>query len=368
MADQFEYRLNATYTTKRMPVPFVPNVVFIYNPSNSWLYLNTTTYAIPTATAFDLSVPPESYLIFVPYTPNTEYGALLVPPSGNPILWDCWIEFRRGEKELMWDVKPDFPVIQPLRPLPDPSVSADFTYEVVEARGWLWDFTLDSYIWYGAGLQGAPSTYVPGSGWVSAQFALTPESDTARIALPPASFSGVITGIIAQINDTHSTGVNTWSLISGTGAATIPTTLDVYSGSPTNPAHGSIFISGALAGSGAATRLQAIITNFLSPTNTDEPLYIEYIAVEGTFTVPPSDGEAINIAVQFTDLSAGAVAAWLWDFGDGFTDTVQNPEHVYSYAGVYTVTLYAIGVYGTISQFTQSVYVNTVAPEVLPFV
>jgi len=34
-----------------------------------------------------------------------------------------------------------------------------------------------------------------------------------------------------------------------------------------------------------------------------------------------------------------AVALWLWTFGDGFTSTLENPEHIYAIAGTFQVTL-----------------------------
>lgn len=58
-------------------------------------------------------------------------------------------------------------------------------------------------------------------------------------------------------------------------------------------------------------------------------------------------------AIQFTDSSIFS-SAWLWDFGDGGSDTVQNPLHIYNSPGTYTITLIAsIGscsdtAYGTI--------------------
>ncbi len=47
--------------------------------------------------------------------------------------------------------------------------------------------------------------------------------------------------------------------------------------------------------------------------------------------------------VQFTDLSSdpdGTIVSWLWNFGDGTTDsTLQNPVHAFTAAGTYTVGL-----------------------------
>ncbi len=42
--------------------------------------------------------------------------------------------------------------------------------------------------------------------------------------------------------------------------------------------------------------------------------------------------------IQFSDNSTQS-ASWLWNFGDGGTSTSQNPQHAYSSAGFYSVTL-----------------------------
>ena len=47
--------------------------------------------------------------------------------------------------------------------------------------------------------------------------------------------------------------------------------------------------------------------------------------------------------VQFSDSSAGVITDWLWDFGDGGTSTAQNPEHTYTTADSFTVSLTVIG-------------------------
>ena len=47
---------------------------------------------------------------------------------------------------------------------------------------------------------------------------------------------------------------------------------------------------------------------------------------------------AVSGAVQFTDSSTNALQ-WNWNFGDGNTETMQNPTHSYDSVGTYTVTL-----------------------------
>ncbi len=62
------------------------------------------------------------------------------------------------------------------------------------------------------------------------------------------------------------------------------------------------------------------------------------------FTVDVSSGEA-PLTVRFrdeTDLSNASsdpIDTWLWDFGDGGSSTVQNPNHTYDNPGTYTASL-----------------------------
>jgi len=46
-----------------------------------------------------------------------------------------------------------------------------------------------------------------------------------------------------------------------------------------------------------------------------------------------------NETLSFIDNSTGSPISWLWDFGDGTISTAQNPTHVYTNEGGYTVTL-----------------------------
>jgi fibro-slime domain-containing protein len=62
------------------------------------------------------------------------------------------------------------------------------------------------------------------------------------------------------------------------------------------------------------------------------------------FELPPvadfSYGEE-GLDVTFADQSVdatGPIGAWVWDFGDGGTSTLQNPVHTFAAAGMYTVT------------------------------
>ncbi len=48
-------------------------------------------------------------------------------------------------------------------------------------------------------------------------------------------------------------------------------------------------------------------------------------------------GNDLNVA--FTDASVGSPASWFWDFGNGVTSTMQNPNYNYPSSGTYTVCL-----------------------------
>ena len=47
--------------------------------------------------------------------------------------------------------------------------------------------------------------------------------------------------------------------------------------------------------------------------------------------------------MNFINSSTGVITTYAWSFGDGGTSNLQNPSHVYSTAGVYTVGLTITG-------------------------
>jgi PKD repeat protein len=59
------------------------------------------------------------------------------------------------------------------------------------------------------------------------------------------------------------------------------------------------------------------------------------------------------LTVRFSDrseiYSAGGetISSWFWDFGDGATSTEQNPQHIYTRSGTFTVALTVTGSRGT---------------------
>jgi PKD repeat protein len=71
---------------------------------------------------------------------------------------------------------------------------------------------------------------------------------------------------------------------------------------------------------------------------------------------------------QFHDMSttsSGVINQWQWKFGDGGSDTVQNPLHTYSSSGIFNVTLIVTNSFGCSDSITLPVTINV--PPVAKF-
>jgi gliding motility-associated-like protein len=68
--------------------------------------------------------------------------------------------------------------------------------------------------------------------------------------------------------------------------------------------------------------------------------------------------------LQFVDSSSGKGLSYLWNFGDGTTDTIRNPLHTYpSKDGIYTVKLIIADSIGCSDSLTLSNYINIKSPK-----
>jgi PKD repeat protein len=65
--------------------------------------------------------------------------------------------------------------------------------------------------------------------------------------------------------------------------------------------------------------------------------------------------------VNFSDLSAGSITSWSWDFGDGYGATLRNPSHAYEFPGTYTVSLTVSGESGSDVE-TKTGYITVTEP------
>lgn len=84
----------------------------------------------------------------------------------------------------------------------------------------------------------------------------------------------------------------------------------------------------------------AFRTSRYSGTSSDPYIVITYHipAPEVAYSCTPRTGTA-PLTITCTDASSNTPTSWAWDFGDGNTSTLQNPEHTYDFAGKFSVNL-----------------------------
>ena len=87
---------------------------------------------------------------------------------------------------------------------------------------------------------------------------------------------------------------------------------------------------------------------------------IAYSAPVAQFSASATSGTA-PLAVNFSSTSTGTISTYAWTFGDSTAGSTQNPSHVYSSAGVYTVGLTVTGPGGSNTK-TNSSYITVSAP------
>lgn len=137
--------------------------------------------------------------------------------------------------------------------------------------------------------------------------------------------------------------------------------------------HTATFAPPATAVLGRALRLRVAsdYANVAVPTACSTPQYSQVEDYSITVTAnsnPPVASFTTNGlttcsgCVQFTDASQNVPTSWAWNFGDGQTSTDQNPNHCYTTAGTYTVTLIATNAAGSSAAATATVVYTTQVP------
>jgi PKD repeat protein len=97
---------------------------------------------------------------------------------------------------------------------------------------------------------------------------------------------------------------------------------------------------------------------YTSWTNKSNYITATQPAPVASFTSNISSG-LFNLPVEFTDTSSNSPTSWNWSFGDGVTESIQNPTHVYTTGGNYTVNLTAINDGGSSSAYAYITVYNT---------
>ncbi len=96
-----------------------------------------------------------------------------------------------------------------------------------------------------------------------------------------------------------------------------------------------------------------------------KPNYIQVLSgPQASFTASPTSGDG-PLTVDFVDLSTNALS-WLWSFGDGTTSNEQNPTHIYTGYGDFSVTLQVGGLCGNHSH-TEVAYIHVEMPGMTLF-
>ena len=87
------------------------------------------------------------------------------------------------------------------------------------------------------------------------------------------------------------------------------------------------------------------------------------LAPTAAFSLTPSPATRRDV-VKFTDESTddGTIVARLWEFGDGATSDIQNPEHQYAAKGDFTIRLTVTDNGGLTGTVEKTIVVGNAAP------
>jgi len=176
----------------------------------------------------------------------------------------------------------------------------------------------------------SPSHLVTLTVWTSDSCSAIVTHTINSIPAPTAGFSYSVVSCMGQavqftdLSQTNGGGsITLWNWNFGDGT---------YSALP-NPAH-------TYSAAGKYT-VNLRVTNNAGNNTATKSNYITVIAPKPPVASFRSSAISGNtpLNVAFTDTSTGLPTSWYWDFGDSTNSTEQNPVHVYSKVGKYTVTL-----------------------------
>ncbi len=108
-----------------------------------------------------------------------------------------------------------------------------------------------------------------------------------------------------------------------------------------------------------------VTLSIVAPEGNNTVTKVGYITVGTTPVVSFTAATTFITAgdsVDFTDTSTGAPYAWVWDFGDGGVDSVQNPTHTFNTPGVFSIKLVATNDCGADSLTTANMIIVGLPP------
>lgn len=150
---------------------------------------------------------------------------------------------------------------------------------------------------------------------------------------PTAAFSSSVAGQTGNFTDNSTGLVTSWSWDFG----------DSQTSTQQNPSH-------MYASAGTYT----VCLTAASPCSTDQICQTVDVCIA---PIASYSNTTSQLSASFTDLSAGSVTSWFWDFGDGNNSTQQNPSHTYAIPGTYTACLIVSDNCGDVDSVCQTVVV-----------
>ena len=152
--------------------------------------------------------------------------------------------------------------------------------------------------------------------------------------IPVASFSGTPTSGAAPLSvsftDSSTQSPTAWYWDFGDGNNST-----VQSPSHSYTSGGQYIVS--LTVSNASGQNSILKDNYITANATPAAAFV-YDRVSGVL--------GAETTAYFRDRSTNTPTAWSWNFGDGGTDTTQNPSHTYTTSGAFTVSLKATNASG----------------------
>lgn len=163
---------------------------------------------------------------------------------------------------------------------------------------------------------------------------------------PSATICTSCVFVAASASAANSTSV-LWQT-SGSGAFNNATLLNTtYTPSAADYAQGSVILTLVANASAPCTQTTDTMT-----------LYFSYNPGIDFSWAAACDNQPVTFSVNETITNVGAVASWLWNFGDGNTSLQMNPSHAFPALGTYNVTLTAIDTLGSAKVISHQVTVS----------
>lgn len=106
--------------------------------------------------------------------------------------------------------------------------------------------------------------------------------------------------------------------------------------------------------------IKLVVSNGLLSDSLTKSGYITVNATPVAKFISTDSTGCFPLTVNFTDQSSvadGSISSWLWDFGDGNTSGLQNPQHTYTNQGRFNVSLQVRSNKGCLQSITKLNYI-----------